>query len=343
MFKCPGPTVLDQVHGISMKLPISLGNRFFFRVVFPGTILSAALFRITYDAASVYGQVAHLGYIFAAQIFVLGWLFVILDMPIYMLFEGRRYWPTIVRKHCFRFQRRRLRSLHKTMKTAYERERSANTHFEKVDAQRSYLEAAVELSSFPINASNSLPSVVWPTSLGNLIAAYEQYPRLKYGLDSVFFWPRLWVSLDQENRDEIDNYQAQADGLLYAVASLLIASLVFCAYAIVDKFWPNTIRPLLPPDGEIVASLLCVVAAGFIYKISLHVHRQFGEIFKSVFDQHPSKIEVKDTIELVANVTNNSGLLNELEIVQNMAAWRFLRWHRVRLPGSRSNSRIRLP
>ena len=74
-----------------MKLPIAIGNRFFFRVVFPGAITAASCARLTQTILQHYGVRIPIDYAFPAEIFIFGWVFVVLDMPLYMAFEGRRF------------------------------------------------------------------------------------------------------------------------------------------------------------------------------------------------------------------------------------------------------------
>lgn len=326
-----------------MKLPIGFGNKFFFRVIFPGAILCMGLLKPTYILVAHAEAIDHLQIILVAEIFILGWCFVVLDMPIYMLFEGRRYWPVWLLSAFQRIERHRLASLYRTMRVCEAREASGRTRFERMTANKHYLEAAVEISNFPLDAVRSMPGVVWPTRLGNLIAAYEQYPSLKYGLDAVFFWPRIWVSIDQPLREEIDNQQAQADGLLYSVLAFVLSGAAFALYSLTDIGWPTGSLPeaFNVADGPI--SVACLIAAFIVYRISLHTHRQFGELFKAVFDQHKDKLALEENQRLVAQISGDPGFLSELEHKKNTAVWRFLRWHRVRLRGEKKNRRVRMP
>ena len=43
-----------------------------------------------------------------------------------------------------------------------------------------------------------------PTKMGNILASYEDYPDSRYGMDSVFYWHRLWLIVDKDTREEID-------------------------------------------------------------------------------------------------------------------------------------------
>ncbi|WP_328490315.1 hypothetical protein [Streptomyces zaomyceticus] len=70
----------------------------------------------------------------------------------------------------------------------------------------------------------SRPHEVRPTRLGNILTAAELYPRLRYGIDAVLVWPRLFPLLPE--------------GLLCALATaradlsaLLVRAALSCAFA----------------------------------------------------------------------------------------------------------------
>jgi hypothetical protein len=327
-----------------LKLPVSFGNKLFFRVVAPGVVLAIALTRFTQTLLQIYGLKVSFIYVLPAEIIIFGWLCLALDMPIYMLFEGRRFWPSWLLNLGRKRERARLLSLYRSMRrhdiTRFHHQFNRRT---RMDANRRYLECAFDLNGFPLHPTTAVPNVLWPTRLGNLIAAYEQYPRLKYGMDSVFYWPRLWVAINKDLRDEIDNQQAQADGILYLSAALVAAAGILFAYAIVDTVNPKILMYPQSPAAEVFAGLLCVGSSIALYRISMYSHAQFGELFKAVFDQHRSLLNLDEVIDLVAHITPNTRLHTQIVPIRNMAAWRFLRWHRVRIPGQTINRRVRLP
>ena len=75
-----------------MKLPFEFGIKLIFRLVFPGAILALALtpaVRAILDASGIWIKFE---YLFPIEAVAFGWMIVISDMRIYMLFEGRRYW-----------------------------------------------------------------------------------------------------------------------------------------------------------------------------------------------------------------------------------------------------------
>jgi hypothetical protein len=54
--------------------------------------------------------------------------------------------------------------------------------------------------------------------IGNIIDEYEAYPLSRYGMDSAFYWPRLWLIIDKDVRNEIDGEWAVVDAAVYTAA-----------------------------------------------------------------------------------------------------------------------------
>lgn len=69
------------------------------------------------------------------------------------------------------------------------------------------------------------PARVMPTRVGNVLRAAEDRPRLKYGLDSVIVWPRLWLVLPDTTRQEL----AAARGALDSAVAAVVWGLLFSA------------------------------------------------------------------------------------------------------------------
>jgi hypothetical protein len=64
------------------------------------------------------------------------------------------------------------------------------------------------------------PRFLLPTSLGNIMRAYEVYPRVLYGLDSVPAWPRIVEVVPKETLSRLEESRA----LLNFGANLILAS-----------------------------------------------------------------------------------------------------------------------
>src|SRR6266568_2291785 len=197
-----------------MKLPFDFGIKLIFRLVIPGFLLSLGFLPIMNAGLDVFGWTARFDYAFLTAIVLLGWLITISDMSIYMLLEGRRWWPAPIKRFCIDRHEARLRKLI---------ERSKST--DDLIAGEAYF----DLPNFPMNNDGEY-YVAYPSRLGNLLRAFELYSLRTYGIDSIFFWWRIWLRLDKDSREEVDNSQALADSTTYACFSLYFSGLLMLLY-----------------------------------------------------------------------------------------------------------------
>jgi hypothetical protein len=67
-----------------------------------------------------------------------------------------------------------------------------------------------------------------PTRLGNALRAAESYPGddERWGLDAVFWWPRLYLILPDSARDQVDEARTSMD-------QLVLLSVLWAAFAAV--------------------------------------------------------------------------------------------------------------
>jgi hypothetical protein len=301
------------------KLPFTFSLKLVFRLLLPGFVIALALLpalqtllerlQVTLDVESA----------FLLSVVGCGWLVVLLDMPIYIAFEGRRYWPARLRSWRMGREEKRLQELQR------ERERVAKT-----DRAKSR-EISVELRRFPLDDDGEF-YVAYPTRLGNLLAAYEGYPKRAYGMDAVFYWYRIWLTLDEEQREEIDSQQALVDSALYTAAALVVAAITSLAYLGHEVAGLRVIRHL--PGWDLLLALAAAsVGLGYVlYRGSLHLHAQFGETFKSVFDVYQKNIDLTPALEEIMRVTGRSALRWAPARERYRAAWRYLHNDRVESP-----------
>jgi len=146
------------------------------------------------------------------------------------------------------------------------------------------------LRLYPLDDANQL-TVRRPTLLGNILAGYEQYPDSRYGMDSVFYWPRIWMEMDKDKKEEIDGQWSMADGFLILSAISFVGGMLWILESIlagVDVF-PYAL-PTDSAGGAAVGGLAWLVAGYVWYRLSLPFHRQNGEVFKAIFDLYRGKI-----------------------------------------------------
>src|SRR5262249_51070682 len=185
---------------------------------------------------------------------------------------------------------------------------------------------------------------VKPTSslrpgLGNIIESFENY-----GLDSVFYWYRLWVVLDKDLREEIDSAQAVVDSTVYISFVLYMSGLVMLVYAGLGasadrlQLLPAIKLPYVPaPSALCVMAVGCLISGFVIYCLSLPTHAQFGGLFKSVFDQYRSKLMLDDVLDDIARIMGDQTItLKSSQRDKYKTVWRYLRWHLIRDESNRN-------
>lgn len=307
-----------------MKFPFDFSIVLVFRMLFPGAVLAAAYSPLLLTLAWKFGYQPDLMVAFPIQAVVWGWLIVLCDQPIYMLYEGRRYWPNFLWRMSRGREEARLRDL----------EAGAADAMQKTDPRR-YLESNIALLAFPLDEKNQ-PVAAYPTRLGNLLRAYETYPNRVYKLDPIFYWYRLWLVLDKDLREELDQAQALADSALYVSAAFALSVPVVLLYAVVSSV--SYVDFLYVPASPFALLRIAVAATVFsyaCYRLSYYPHVQYGELFKGLFDQYRDKLTfVDDAVELAEAAGADKA---NASVEKYRIASRFLRWNRIRPPGETRN------
>lgn len=208
--------------------------------------------------ASVLG----LGSLFLA-VFLLG-----MNRSLLMLFEGYgRFNPLRV---LLRVKRRRYAQLRKRIaQTDGEYRRLVDQGLAippVLDSDRIRLQQEAG-ESFPDNEAWLLP-----TALGNTIRAFETYPRVMYGIDTIGAWNRLLAVLPKDYRELIDAAKAQFDFWF----NLYVLSLLFIIeYAAAVVF--SGIHAVWLP-------ILALVAARLAYTQACRAAVEWGDLVKAAFD-----------------------------------------------------------
>ena len=272
----------EAAKGVSEK---ALGVKFpvLMRVVLPGLLATAVLYPTVawslrrLPAGSEVAWLRLAG--FAVLVFILGALISTLSGEVYKVYEGRTLWPQRLFQWARGRQQARIQRLLRKADEARARSETAR-----------YNEIWYQLRLYPVDEKGD-PEATYPTLLGNLLAGYEDYPRNRYGMDSIFFWPRIWLQLEKEKKDEIDSQWSVADGFL----TLSVISVVGGALWIVQAGWSAldlaTFHiPLDSPGWSAFAGLGWFVLGYFWYRLSLPFHRDNGEIYKSIFDVYRNKV-----------------------------------------------------
>lgn len=257
-----------------------LGLPFFYRVVLPGTAATVMTLPFVSPVLTALGIAGRdqTPYLIGLAL-LLGFVLSLLDDPIYQILEGRVAWPRGL--SAWRVVR---------WSTLVKSTMARQNELSEGDAE--YRECWYLLRQFPVDG-NGDPTVLQPSRIGNVIAAYEQYPEVRYGMDSVFYWPRLWLVVDKDTRDEIDNPWAAVDGILYIGSASAVIGVVYLMLAISTTIGVFFSFPGLTPS----IAIACVIATAALFVVSLASIRLAvpglvanGEKFKSLFDLYRSKL-----------------------------------------------------
>lgn len=329
-----------------MKLPLDFGLKLFFRLLLPGFFLTLGLLPLYFGILDLVGLSGQKEVAFVLAVIVTGWLIVAADMPVYMLLEGRRFWPGALWSRMLRGEERRLGRVLAAIEE----------HFDPAVArtptvERRYIEAGVDRRSFPLNERGE-PTVNLPTRLGNTIAAFETYSDSRYGLEAIFYWPRIWVNLPKELREEIDNQQAMADSAVYSTFALGMGGIAWLMYGVLEaglayagrvldrlgierRLFGEGIFDFTPPFmacvliAGVFLSLACVV-----YRVAIFSNEQYGNVFMAAIDSHVGKVR-KEYVDVEA-ISRHVGSLTEQKIPEAEkleVARRYLQYFNATIPG----------
>jgi hypothetical protein len=316
-----------------VSAPTSFGLAFFLRVAIPGVIL-ILLATPLIPASVTLGLSADGVSTFLVLAGLVGIILTLLDTVIYDLFEGRIGWPEALRKR--RTEKWRVWLAERwgkllKLRTEYRELRdSAPPDNPKVQTLRLDLSLLYEsVLNFPLS-ENGQPYVVWPTRFGNVMASYEDYPETRYGMDSAFYWYRLWLLVPEDVRKEYDNYWAAGQVWLYVAAISIVSAGAYCLLAIwtlVEKGLSllavhlapgglsDVLRFLSLPraserildfvgatptawDWRVLAFVVGMAGLSFVvwtvsYSTAITQHRVSGEFFKSLFDNYRGRLKVQ--------------------------------------------------
>lgn len=305
-----------------MKFPFDFSITLVFRLVFPGLVLGAAALPLVqgFIVWAGYGRVDPTVLVPVLAV-ALGWLVVLCDQPIYIVMEGRRYWPPFLRRWLTQYQSWRLERIVKTY------DRLKGTAKERAD------EVNLLKLDYPLNDKGEYEAQM-PTRLGNLLASYERYPNTAYKLDAVFYWYRLWVTLDKDLRGALDETQAVADSGVYVSFALSVGGVLAILYALGGWIPIHLFNlPYLPsPRLTLAAGIAAVLLGYFVYRVSLFAQRSYGELFKSLFDRFRDQLDpfASDVAEQVRTLGAD---WQETYEAKYKVTSRYLRWHRIRKDG----------
>jgi hypothetical protein len=277
---------LDPTGGLAEKIVPLVRFPILMRVILPGGLMTSFVYpfivrrypgfaiHLNLSWAENWKQLATVG----AMIFVFGALSSAINGEVYKIYEGRILWPRRLLDSALAIQRLRLDRQIRRRDEAKQAGRMADLG-----------EAWYQLRLYPTDIDGK-QYVKRPTLLGNILAGYEDYPDKRYGMDSVFFWPRLWLQLEKEKKEEIDNSWSVADGFLSLSAISFVGGVFWLFTGSLKALDIGALTLPFSGRGLILGGIIFLLLGYDLYRLSLPFHRQNGELFKSIFDLYRDKI-----------------------------------------------------
>lgn len=186
--------------------PIFIGAAFLAAVVALARGISTAI--ADFAGLSAIEQILY-GAAILIGITVIAYVLSVLTMPMIRIYEG--HWPPWIRTLAYplvAWQKHRHSSILDRME---ENPGKDNT------ISPAYREALYRYySTYPRN-----PKLVKPTSIGNILAAAEEYPRLRYNVNAALWWPRLFAVMPEAHRGQVEA------SILPMIALLNLTTIVF--------------------------------------------------------------------------------------------------------------------
>ncbi|GII58683.1 hypothetical protein Pth03_70720 [Planotetraspora thailandica] len=122
---------------------------------------------------------------------------------------------------------------------------------------------------------------VFPTRLGNVLQAAESYPRDRYGIDTIIFWPRLFALLPEQFQRDYEEYVANYEFPLVVSFQASLATTI------------SGVTLLL--TGQSPLLYILVVGGGYIsayasYRFALSGAEELGEQQRTAFDLYRDRL-----------------------------------------------------
>jgi len=238
--------------------------------------------------------------VFAFVVLLLSTLLFNLNTSILRIYEGYPWQKSLLGQGLTKLQKRRYR----TVKAREAGLRAVLRHADrqpaalaadarnKVIGYRSDLQRVLNLE-FPRKEDRVLP-----TRLGNVIRAYEDYPKRQYNISSVTMWPRLYGVLDSSYVAALDDAKISFDFMLNSsLVFALLAAVILVAGLLYPEHLEYHSLPIRGMDWEATAPWLwigevvgCAVLSYLFYLRSIPRARTWGEVVKGAFDLYRWKL-----------------------------------------------------
>ena len=206
---------------------------------------------------------------------IFGVILTSIEMYIYKFYEGIRFWP----KKLWDWKYDRILNDFKNIK-----------------------DDDPEKREYPYDPDEKRRCPREATRLGNVMAEYESYSEVQYGMRMMVFWPHLRYILTKEQREYLDIKGAKVDFLIYVSFIFLIYAPfagIGLSFQWIDIKWNEIQIPdlLVFSISCIGVSLISVLISYTFYKTSIPALIFYGKHVKALFDLYRVELAKKFGIE----------------------------------------------
>jgi hypothetical protein len=120
---------------------------------------------------------------------------------------------------------------------------------------------------------------VLATAFGNIIRAFETYPRAMYGIDAIPMWPRLIAVIPSDYRDTINGAKSGVD---FAANMFYLSLTIMIEYGLLAFALNKTPAPWI--------LLILAVVFWSSYRMALSSAAQWGNLVKGAFDLYRGEL-----------------------------------------------------
>lgn len=148
----------------------------------------------------------------------------------------------------------------------------------------------------PLSGSYCLRYPILPTRMGNIMAEYEKYPEVQYGMYMGVYWRHLWLIIPNELKENIELKSSLADFFVYSsFMSAILGPVVGYGFMAqlkhpISKWIAEYLLNLEITDQTIGLLIFTFIFIIFLllsylfYTIALDTLISYGHFVKSVFD-----------------------------------------------------------
>lgn len=145
-------------------------------------------------------------------------------------------------------------------------------------------------------------ALVLPTAFGNALRAFEIYPRVMYGIESIDGWSRILAVIPKEYRELIDDAKSQVDwwvnlGVMSFFFLIEFWYVVFSKWGVTSSWFITSVNIIIP------LAVFALINWGLLWRAT-SAAIGWGDYVKSAFDLY--RFELLDSLGIEAPKTRNA-------------------------------------